>query len=190
MKKVLSFIILFALVFSFAGCDSTTTNDDANILSDITSNFSEYNIDYSDAKSFESALNDGIKVKGKIVRFDVIEYKPNSAMGINCWSGEHLNFISETELDVEKGDVVIMDNMRSHHAKIVTELLDKAGISYLYLPPYSPDLNPIEKMWSKMKSFLRKRKVRVAAELPEAVKAALETIRTNDCKGWFHASVI
>ena len=46
---------------------------------------------------------------------------------------------------LEKDDVVIMDNMRSHHAKIVTELLDKAGISYLYLPPYSPDLNPIEK---------------------------------------------
>lgn len=45
---------------------------------------------------------------------------------------------------LEKDDVVIMDNMRSHHAKIVTELLDKAGISYLYLPPYSPDLNPIE----------------------------------------------
>ena len=83
---------------------------------------------------------------------------------------------------LEKDDVVIMDNMRSHHAKIVTELLDKAGISYLYLPPYSPDLNPIEKMWSKMKSFLRKRKVRVAAELSDAVKAALETISTNDCK--------
>ena len=80
---------------------------------------------------------------------------------------------------LEKDDVVIMDNMRSHHAKIVTELL-----------PYSPDLNPIEKMWSKMKSFLRKRKVRVAAELPEAVKAALKTISTNDCKGWFRASGI
>ena len=91
---------------------------------------------------------------------------------------------------LEKDDVVIMDNMRSHHVKIVTELLDKAGISYLYLPPYSPDLNLIEKMWSKMKSFLRKRKGRVAAELPEAVKAALETISTNDCKGWFHASGI
>ncbi|RGH82327.1 IS630 family transposase [Blautia sp. AM28-27] len=91
---------------------------------------------------------------------------------------------------LEKDDVVIMDNMRSRHAQIVTELLDKAGISYLYLSPYSPDLNPIEKMWSKMKSFLRKRKVRVAAELPEAVKAALETISTNDCKGWFHASGI
>ena len=86
-----------------------------------------------------------------------------------------------------KDDVVIMDNMRSHHAKIVTELLDKAGISYLYLPPYSPDLNPIEKMWSKMKSILRKRKIRIAAELPEAVKSALETVSTKDCKGWFPA---
>ena len=88
---------------------------------------------------------------------------------------------------LEKDDVVIMDNMRSHHAKIVTELLDKAGISYLYLPPYSPDLNHIEKMWSKMKSILRKRKIRIASELPEAVKAALEAVSTKDCRGWFRA---
>ena len=80
-----------------------------------------------------------------------------------------------------------IDAMRSHHAKIVTELLDKSGISYLYLPPYSPDLNPIEKMWSKMKSILRKRKIRIASELPEAVKAALEAVSTNDCRGWFRA---
>lgn len=80
-----------------------------------------------------------------------------------------------------------MDNMHSHYAKIVTELLDKAGISYLYLPPYSPDLNPIEKMWSKMKAILRKNKICVASELPEVVKAALETISMNDCKWWFHA---
>ena len=88
---------------------------------------------------------------------------------------------------LEKDDVVIMDNMRSHHAKIVTKLLDKAGISYMYLPPYSPDLNPIEKMWSKMKSILRKRKIRIASELPEAVKAALGAVSTNDCKGWFRS---
>ena len=80
-----------------------------------------------------------------------------------------------------------MDNMRSHHAKIVTELLNKSVISYLYLPPYSPDLNPIEKMWSKMKSILRKRKIRIASELPEAVKAALGSVSTNDCRGWFRA---
>ena len=68
-------------------------------------------------------------------------------------------------LSLEKDDVVIMDNMRSH----------------------SPDLNPIEKMWSKMKSILRKRKIRIASELPEAVKAALGSVSTNDCRGWFRA---
>ena len=67
----------------------------------------EYQIDYADAATFEKALNDGEKVNGKIVQFDVIEYKPDSALGINCWSGEHLNFISEDELDVKKGDIII-----------------------------------------------------------------------------------
>ena len=69
--------------------------------------------------------------------------------------------------------------MRSHHAKIVTELLDKAGISYLYLPPYSPDLNPIEKMWSKMKanSSERNKNLMLSSELPEVVKAALENYK-------------
>lgn len=67
----------------------------------------EYDVDYVDAASFEKALNDGEKVNGKTVQFDVIEYKPDSALGINCWSGEHLNFISDEELDVKKGDVVI-----------------------------------------------------------------------------------
>lgn len=70
-------------------------------------NTTEYMLDYTNAESFESALNDGEKVKGKIVQFDVVEYKPDSALGINCWSGEHLNFISENELDVVAGDVII-----------------------------------------------------------------------------------
>ena len=48
-----------------------------------------------------------------------------------------------------------MDNMRSHHTQAVKDLLEQAGVQYLYLPPYSPDLNPIEKMWFKLKAFLR-----------------------------------
>lgn len=64
-------------------------------------------LDYADAASFEKALNDGVKVNGKIVQFDVVEYKPDSALGINCWSGEHLNFISEEELDVGKGNIIV-----------------------------------------------------------------------------------
>ena len=66
-----------------------------------------YTLDYSDAVSFEAALNNGENVKGAVVQFNVVEYKPDSVLGINCWSGEHLNFISEKELDVEKGNVII-----------------------------------------------------------------------------------
>ena len=54
--------------------------------------------------------------------------------------------------------------------QVYSELLDNADISYMYLPPYSLDLNPIEKMWSKMNAILWKSKIRVASELPETVK--------------------
>lgn len=67
----------------------------------------DYSINYNDAKSFENALNKGEKVKDKVVKFEVLAYKPNSLLGINCHAGEHLNFISENELDVKKGDAVI-----------------------------------------------------------------------------------
>ena len=88
---------------------------------------------------------------------------------------------------LEKDDVVIMDNMRSHHAKAVKQLLDSSKVTYLYLPPYSPDLNPIEKMWSKLKAFLRKEKIRMASELPSAISKGFLTIRPKDCIGWFHS---
>lgn len=85
------------------GKNEEVVNDD----SEKTENTTEYTIDYKDAASFEKALNGGKKVNGKIVCFEVLEYKPNSAMGINCWSGKHLNFISKTEPGVKKGDMVI-----------------------------------------------------------------------------------
>lgn len=81
--------------------------------------------------------------------------------------------------------VVVMDNMRSHHTQAVKDLLEQAGVQYLYLPPYSPDLNPIEKMWSNLKAFLRKAKVRLLEKLPDAVRAAFKTISSHDCSGWF-----
>lgn len=88
---------------------------------------------------------------------------------------------------LKKEDLVVMDNMRSHHAKAVKQLLDSSKVTYLYLPPYSPDLNPIEKMWSKLKAFLRKEKIRMASELPSAISKGFLTIRPTDCIGWFHS---
>ena len=74
--------------------------------------------------------------------------------------------------------VLIMDNMRSHHAKAVRNLLDSSGIRYIYLPPYSPDLNPIEKLWSKVKAFLRKFKART---LDALTKCDSECFSLCDC---------
>ena len=79
-----------------------------------------------------------------------------------------------------------MDNMRSHHAKVVKNLLEEKHIQYLYLPSYSPYYNPIENMWSKIKASMRKQKVHAAALLSEAIEKAFSTIHISDCIGWFH----
>ena len=86
------------------------------------------------------------------------------------------------------GDIVVMDNMRSHHVKAVREILEGKGMKLLYLPPYSPDLNPIEKMWSKMKSILRKWKIRCMNQLHDAISKALACVSQTDCLHWFAAS--
>ena len=74
-----------------------------------------------------------------------------------------------------------------HHAKAVRNLLDSSGVRYIYLPPYSPDLNPVEKFWSKVKSFLRKFKARTLDALPNAIQCAIQTVSPSDCSGWFHS---
>ena len=81
--------------------------------------------------------------------------------------------------------VLIMDNMKSHYAKAVKNLLDSSGVRYIYLPPYSPDLNPIEKLWSKVKAFLRKFKARTLDALPNAIQNAFHSVTVSDCSGWF-----
>ena len=78
-------------------------------------------------------------------------------------SGVNINMIRRYGRAINRGDIVVMDNMRSHHVTGVKEALRAAGVISLYLPPYSPDLNPIEMMWSKMKSVLRKIGCRAAA---------------------------
>ena len=86
------------------------------------------------------------------------------------------------------GDIVVMDNLRSHHVKEVRELLETEGMIPLYLPPYSPDLNPIEKMWSKLKAILRSWKIRSFDALSDAIRRALDLVSPLDCQHWFAAS--
>lgn len=83
------------------------------------------------------------------------------------------------------GDVVVMDNLRPHKASGVREMIEAAGASLLYLPPYSPDFNPIENMWSKVKQFLRSAAARTFDTLVEAIATALRTVSEDDCLGFF-----
>ena len=91
---------------------------------------------------------------------------------------------------LNEGDIVVMDNMRTHHSKAVKKVIDELQINVIYLPPYSPDFNPIENMWSKIKAILRKLKVRVLSELPSAVDLAFSFVSQSDCFGWFSSACL
>lgn len=83
------------------------------------------------------------------------------------------------------GDIVVMDNLSPHKNEVTLSLIEGAGASVLFLPPYSPDLNPIEKMWSKVKQSLRSAEARTREELLEAIDRALQTVTAKDAMGWF-----
>ena len=83
------------------------------------------------------------------------------------------------------GDVVVMDNLSSHKVKGLGEIVNARGARIEYLPPYSPDLNPVENMWSKVKTHLRQVKERCKDALIDAVGAALRTVTAQDAQGWF-----
>lgn len=83
------------------------------------------------------------------------------------------------------GQIVVMDNLSAHKSPKVRQLIEERGAHLLYLPPYSPDLNPIEKMWSKIKTLLRGAKARTQEALQQAVASALSAVTTQDIAGWF-----
>ena len=83
------------------------------------------------------------------------------------------------------GDVVVMDNLSSHKVKGVRERIETAGAQLLYLPPCSPDLNPIEKAWAKLKQLLRTAKARTKDALDQAIAQLLPLLTAEDAKAWF-----
>ena len=86
----------------------------------------------------------------------------------------------------QAGEVVLMDNLSAHKVRGVRERIEACGAMLLYLPPYSPDLNPIEKAWFKLKQFLRAAKARTAEALDQAITEALKTITADNSAAWFH----
>ena len=85
------------------------------------------------------------------------------------------------------GQIVVLDNLGSHKNVEVQQRIEETGATVWFLPPYSPDLNPIEKMWSKVKEFLRATKARGTEALYQAVGAALATVISQDAHGWFRS---
>jgi len=81
--------------------------------------------------------------------------------------------------------VVVMDNLGAHKVKGVREAVEGAGARLLYLPPYSPDLSPIEPCWSKVKQALRSAAARTAEALGDAVQRAFRTVTQSDLANWF-----
>lgn len=86
---------------------------------------------------------------------------------------------------LKPGDIVVMDNLSSHKVSGIVETIESVGAHVRFLPPYSPDLNPIELMWSKMKTILRKLKIRSKELLDAAIATALDAISVSDIQNWF-----
>ena len=83
------------------------------------------------------------------------------------------------------GDIVVLDNLSAHKSDRIRQLIEARGARLEFLPPYSPDFNPIELGWSKVKTALRAAKARTLDELVDAVAAALRSIDPRDAQAWF-----
>ncbi|HET8541250.1 MAG TPA: transposase [Anaeromyxobacter sp.] len=82
------------------------------------------------------------------------------------------------------GDIVVLDNVGAHKSQTV-RLIESRGARLLFLPPYSPDLNPIELCWSKLKALLKEFGARTRAGLDEAIRRAMDLIGAGDASAWF-----
>jgi transposase len=89
---------------------------------------------------------------------------------------------------LEPGDVVVMDNLPAHKAAGVRDAIETAGARLLFLPPYSPDFNPIENAFSKLKALMRAKAERTINALWDAVGLLLDTFTPAECANYFKAA--
>jgi transposase len=87
--------------------------------------------------------------------------------------------------NLKAGDILVMDNLSTHKDRQALDLLHQAGVTVRFLPAYSPDYNPIEMMWSKVKSLLRKTEARDNESLLHAIRDALNQVTQKDATNWF-----
>ena len=87
--------------------------------------------------------------------------------------------------NLHAGDIVVMDNLAAHNSDEAIEAIEQAGATAWFLPPYSPDFNPIEQLWSKAKQTIRRIAAREFEALVQAIGQALASITASDCQGFF-----
>ena len=90
--------------------------------------------------------------------------------------------------DLRPGNIVIMDNLGSHKGAAVRQAIEAAGAKLLFLPPYSPDLNPIENAFAKLKAMLRKTAARTLDTLWAAIAKLIDTFAPGECSNYFKAA--
>jgi len=90
--------------------------------------------------------------------------------------------------ELSTGDIVVMDNLSSHKGTKVQQMLEGAGARLLYLPPYSPDFNPIEQAFAKLKALLRKAEERTIEALWKTIGLLIDTFRPDECQNYFDAA--
>ena len=83
------------------------------------------------------------------------------------------------------GKVVLLDNIPFHHRESIRELVETQGATLKFLPAYSPEFNPIEECWSKLKAWLRRKAARTVPALQEAITEAIHQVTRSDAEGWF-----
>jgi transposase len=86
---------------------------------------------------------------------------------------------------IRRGDTLVLDNLRAHHAGRLEEVAEECGAKVIRLAPYSPDYSPIEQCWSKIKAYLRGAKARTRQELEKALATGLGLVTKADIRGWF-----
>lgn len=86
------------------------------------------------------------------------------------------------------GDIVVMDNLPAHKLQVIRDAIEGAGAELRFLPPYSPDFNPIEMAFSKIKALLKKAAARTVTDLWNAIRDAINAVTPGDCKGFFTAA--
>ena len=139
----------------------------------------------------KTKINEGVKN---------VRFKRKSILSTVRLNGETCSIIFDGTLDqnlfakyvetslkpmLADDDILILDGCSVHKSKLVLKAFEECGINAVFLPPYSPDLNPIELFWAKVKTFLKKAKARTHNALEKAINSAFDWISTSDIFGWF-----